>query len=318
MQDLPTWSFMHLLNSPFEEPRTGILPASVDDISTPDNNTDVHAQWFYSVGRTVQTECRYTLRVRAIQSLQFILVGHCTGPDKRETEMAAKSSLPIVDSELRDTVNLTKLNTKCKKVTPAIVVKTIRLRMRELTELLLRMSDVKVVHLLRDPRAIQLSRKEMPDHFTSMGTLGPHKICNPMYEDLVASQRLVELFGANRIMQLTYDELVNHQDSVIRKLKNFANIYIDPILAKRFHRVTHGKAKVTGGFETGHPRNAELNIDRWKTELSPAEIEQFTEYNNCKPIFDLIQARVANIKGPRYSNGRVNRSRHRDLFVKVD
>ncbi|XP_075245251.1 carbohydrate sulfotransferase 4-like isoform X3 [Convolutriloba macropyga] len=229
-----------------------------------------------------------------------------------------QSSLPIVDSELRDTVNLTKLNTKCKKVTPAIVVKTIRLRMRELTELLLRMSDVKVVHLLRDPRAIQLSRKEMPDHFTSMGTLGPHKICNPMYEDLVASQRLVELFGANRIMQLTYDELVNHQDSVIRKLKNFANIYIDPILAKRFHRVTHGKAKVTGGFETGHPRNAELNIDRWKTELSPAEIEQFTEYNNCKPIFDLIQARVANIKGPRYSNGRVNRSRHRDLFVKVD
>ena len=134
----------------------------------------------------------------------------------------------------------------------------------------------------------------------------------------LSGQRLVELFGANRIMQLTYDELVNHQDSVIRKLKNFANIYIDPILAKRFHRVTHGKAKVTGGFETGHPRNAELNIDRWKTELSPAEIEQFTEYNNCKPIFDLIQARVANIKGPRYSNGRVNRSRHRDLFVKVD
>ena len=92
-------------------------------------------------------------------------------------------------------------------------VKTVRLRMVHVEELLKRDPDLKVIHVLRDPRAVVRSRgghESFRSLFSASYRLREAGIfCRQMYEDIVLKNEL-DIKYPNRIIQTEYNTLIKH------------------------------------------------------------------------------------------------------------
>ena len=102
-----------------------------------------------------------------------------------------QSSLPLRRGPAAQTVNVTALNLRCQN--QPLVVKTIRMDLNLMYLFLLEHPSVKVIHLIRDPRAVQASRLNMP-HRAWLNYLGPAKVCDCIAKDLEAGDTLISCF----------------------------------------------------------------------------------------------------------------------------
>ncbi|XP_041372030.1 carbohydrate sulfotransferase 1-like isoform X3 [Gigantopelta aegis] len=103
------------------------------------------------------------------------------------------------------------------------VLKTIRMPMLEVSALLQKYPQLKVVHLVRDPRGTLLSQTRVGNFKWSMLHEVAPELCRKISLDLRISQNISDQFGS-RIFTLRYEDLAENPVIVSRMLYDFVGL----------------------------------------------------------------------------------------------
>ncbi|KAL4240877.1 hypothetical protein ACF0H5_001662 [Mactra antiquata] len=161
---------------------------------------------------------------------------------------------------------------KCKD-SPLRVIKFIRLRMRYILDLLPLYPNMKVIHLVRDPRGILNSRINV-DH---MSNFSVHILCDEMKEDLKYTKKLLKSYPG-RIKILHYENLAEQPIKVAAKIANFSGISFTKSM-QYFIRSRTSSEYNDGRFETQR-KNSTFTANKWRFQLQSGRARYI--YNTCK------------------------------------
>jgi len=172
-------------------------------------------------------------------------------------------------------------NQRICKLHPIQLVKTVRLRVKDVESLLQSQKDegpkghlnIKVLSLFRDPRAVRSSRLARGwCGFPACSTL--KRQCGDHIMDMNDSLRLAAQFP-NQVLPVKYEELATRPKVVIPKMLQFLGLSWQPALSKFMtdHMVDDPKHNKESDMHT-QSVNSEEMIDKWKKKMKKEEREK--------------------------------------------
>ncbi|KAF2367153.1 Sulfotransferase domain [Trinorchestia longiramus] len=170
---------------------------------------------------------------------------------------------------------------------PFQVVKTVRIPMN-LTEELLRNNelDVRVLLLVRDPRATIQSRKHRSWCMETPSCMDPTALCADLVSDYHDARKLSQLFPA-RVRVMRYEDLSFNLDRMTREIFDFFRLsYVREV--QRFLQ-THTK-RTRGGVSSTF-RDSKTAPVHWIKDLSYLEIDAIQ--SKCHRAMELFGYRLA-------------------------
>lgn len=164
------------------------------------------------------------------------------------------------------------------------VIKSVRLRASVLQSWI-EHSDIKVIHLVRDPRAIFNSRRLLkwdPDIVPTCSNLKKdlmlEKVLPPKrYGWLCPTSKNLTL-NMSRYVRLRYEDMVKDTTVVIKNLYSFIGIPFTANAEKEILRLKNGEKDSNQFF--GVQRSADWNINHWRQKM-PLKLIQHIE-NSCE------------------------------------
>jgi len=141
------------------------------------------------------------------------------------------------------------------------VVKTVRMR-RAALEQWIGDTDIKIVHLVRDPRGVISSRRKISRKMDVQSA--SRKLCESMLDDM----KLRKKISGKRYFLLRYEDLVDSPKSTLTKLYNNLDLPITQKVLETLYNLTHADKR--NGYY-GLIRSSSFTHDSWKHSLS-AEI----------------------------------------------
>lgn len=169
-------------------------------------------------------------------------------------------------------------NTKNCQQNPARVIKTIRVRYIHVKSWIER-SDIKLIHLLRDPRAMIRSRL-----VGNIAEKQSKKVCSAMEQDL----QLSDILPSDRYIRIKYEHLVENPFETLEMLYKFSGIETTGNIYKILCQKTNGQSNGFYGTERGQT----FNPNHWQTESSIAEIRSVEE--NCQSLMAVLDYSIFN------------------------
>ena len=188
--------------------------------------------------------------------------------------------------------NLTRTIERCVKDVQAkctekniVATKTVRLTMETAENLLRVIPDLKIVHYIRDPRAVALSR-QMDNSFRGIYALKKHPItrsaklyCQDLIRDLTVTKRLKQSHPES-IMEVYFEELATFPELVANKIYSFIHRDL-PISVKDWLR--HNTQSKTRNWTS---RNSAKVVTQWTTIMSNNTIRLINKY--CRKVFNTV------------------------------
>lgn len=176
-----------------------------------------------------------------------------------------------------------------------VVAKVIRAGFCVVEEALRRIPDLSVIHLVRDPRAIAVSRYKQQKMWDGSEKIGDNlrpslmqlamKICVRMVEDLRVKRRIEEVFpGA--VMTVKYEDFIADPRSTVDKMfQHVGHILrrdtVDKWIATY---VTDGGQKNDGGPFDIFRKNPVLHASSWRNEVNDRQKGLMDEH--CRLVLD--------------------------------
>ncbi|NXI59493.1 CHST4 sulfotransferase, partial [Chloroceryle aenea] len=160
--------------------------------------------------------------------------------------------------------------------------------------------NLKIIHLVRDPRAVFRSRENTVEDLKrdsniimgSQGTKGEtglynamEIICKSHVEIYKAGSQAIPSFLKDRYLLIRYEDIVRDPLARAAQMYRFAELHFTPELQKWVHNITHGKGKGTQAFDIGS-RDALGVSQAWRKTLPFQKIEKVQ--NVCKDAMDLL------------------------------
>lgn len=174
--------------------------------------------------------------------------------------------------------NATFLSRACQMF-PIQLVKTVRLRLN-LTQLFLNdeKMNVKVVFLVRDPRATMSSRYSSVSWCTDKPDCSsPDVLCSDLQGDLKVATALKQLYP-DRFIMIKYEELATDPHTQIQNLMEFLGMEYSPNIARYIEEHTQ--------FDQKNPwstkRKSADRVNMWKKQLPLQEVHAIQ--NACEPV----------------------------------
>lgn len=171
--------------------------------------------------------------------------------------------------------------------------KTIRLTMRDVEYLLGTDPTIRILHMLRDPRAIAHSRLKaglmspyvIRQHNTTSGRLVAEAlmICHKMRKD-IALRKVLELKYPHTFMQLQYEQIATHPLQQYREIYKFLGLRPSTVVEKWLKGNTNS-TKDGGTYETNR-RNSTETARQWQTDISYREALEIQE--QCSDIIEML------------------------------
>ncbi|NXA35016.1 CHST5 sulfotransferase, partial [Eudromia elegans] len=164
--------------------------------------------------------------------------------------------------------------------------------------------NLKIIHLVRDPRAVFRSRENTVAELTrdssiivgtqnTKGEMGPYntmqEICKSHVEIYKAGSRAVSSFLKDRYLLVRYEDIVRDPLAKAAQMYRFAELHFTPELQKWIYNITHGKGQGTQAFDI-ESRNAVSVSQAWRKTLPFQKIEKVQ--NVCKDAMDLLGYRL--------------------------
>lgn len=157
------------------------------------------------------------------------------------------------------------------------VLKTIRASMRQIMDVMRELPELKVIHLVRDPRDTMMSQKARaicgkgsPDELASCSA----RYCYRLSDDIVVSEK--EDIFRNRVLPVLYEDLAFRTEELSSKMYSFAGIELTEDIKKYVHRLT-GNASKSGckvcqeKWQVGQSKkDAMSHVEKWRTTM-PAQ-----------------------------------------------
>ncbi|XP_010018991.1 PREDICTED: carbohydrate sulfotransferase 4 [Nestor notabilis] len=160
--------------------------------------------------------------------------------------------------------------------------------------------NLKIIHLVRDPRAVFRSRENTVADLKrdsnivvgserTKGEMGPYNtmqvICKSHVEIYKAGSRAVPSFLKDRYLLVRYEDIVRDPLARTAQMYRFAELHFTPELQKWVHNITHGKGHGGQAFDIGS-RDALKVSQAWRKTLPFQKIEKVQRV--CKDAMDLL------------------------------
>ncbi|XP_072286385.1 carbohydrate sulfotransferase 4-like isoform X2 [Pyxicephalus adspersus] len=191
---------------------------------------------------------------------------------------------------------LDKMAEACKKYSH-IVMKTVRVLDLSVLLPLFRdpALDLRILHLVRDPRGIALSRKYFDLTIENNILLRKHenknntmsrvlgKICKAQVEINNVAKAAEVLKG--RYMAIRHEDLSNEPLKSIQKIYNFAGLHLTQDLEQWVYNITHVEVEGKYGFMT-FSRKSSMVVQKWRTNLNYNFVQEIQDH--CKEAMNLF------------------------------
>ncbi|XP_066569997.1 carbohydrate sulfotransferase 6 [Amia ocellicauda] len=160
--------------------------------------------------------------------------------------------------------------------------------------------NLKIIHLIRDPRAVVKSREQSMSSFMRDNGIilnaGGASVADPQYKVIeeicrshiriyeTASQK-APYFLKGRYKMVRYEDLVRDPLAEISEMYKFADLAMTPKLQEWIYKVTHGKGLGSNAFMITS-RNAMDVSQAWRTALPHDKVRKIQEV--CKGAMKLL------------------------------
>lgn len=175
-----------------------------------------------------------------------------------------------------DTHCLQSLKEVCER-SPLRVTKTVRLNMDTAGMLLEKVENLRFLHLIRDPRAVTLSRRTQSTYRGIYGnTLAKEALlyCRGVVTDLLKRPAVLESHPGT-IKELIYEDFAKNPTQKLEEIYEFLNEGIPRQVQRWFHDNTDGKRK-----------NSSAIAERWITKMSYENVLKINR--NCQDLYTMI------------------------------
>ncbi|KAM5145656.1 carbohydrate sulfotransferase 4-like [Mantella aurantiaca] len=197
--------------------------------------------------------------------------------------------------------SLDEVEKKCKTYSH-VVMKTVRILDLSVLLPLFRdpALDLRILHLVRDPRAVALSRKYFPLDVDDKIVLRKEgiknitirrvteKICKSQVDINRVAKAAKELRG--RYMAIRHEDLATEPLKSVKKMYNFAGLNLTKDLEQWVYNVTHKEVADHNGIMT-FSRDSTKVVQRWRTALEFQYVDQIQK--SCGEALDLFGYRAA-------------------------
>lgn len=161
------------------------------------------------------------------------------------------------------------------KGSPAIVLKFIRLRMENVLNVLPYFPNMKVIHLLRDPRGIFNSRSHLNwQKNVIKNNKSISQFCDMLHQDLSVS-KLIQKVDPDRLKLLQYEDLADRPIETASDLFSFAGLRFTQTVASYLKRST-SSSRDSCTFCTQR-KNSSQTASKWRNQL---------KFDDAKYIYD--------------------------------
>lgn len=188
-------------------------------------------------------------------------------------------------------IKLEQLNSLCK-AHKVQAIKTVRLHVTDLLPLIDEGFKLKIIYLLRDPRAILASRKAAKWNWKVTQKEQFQHLCRDMLQNWESAME--SHISASHLLIIKYEDLVLNMDTKPKEIFDFLGLeynstvdfflnevakgnYSDGKVSKLFHR--------NDGTFKKHPAS---HIGKWKTVLNKLEKHLITSNSDCLKYIQLV------------------------------
>ncbi|XP_045198558.2 carbohydrate sulfotransferase 3-like [Mercenaria mercenaria] len=171
---------------------------------------------------------------------------------------------------------LKKAEESCQK-SPLVALKFIRLRMKDVAKLLPFYPNMKIIHLVRDPRGILISRIKLKAITTKNYQAKVKSHCSSIEQDLKFSKAILQTYS-DRLKIVYYEDIAERPLETTRALTEFAGLRFVKSMQTFIEKQTHA-SRDSGPYATQR-RNSKTTAKKWRTLIDP-EMAKYT-YNACK------------------------------------
>ena len=203
-----------------------------------------------------------------------------------QAHMIRQSSFKFEPFMLQNNSTLIRLEEDRCDVSSLLAIKTIRITNLEVFWKTFQNSGVnlKIVHLIRDPRAVQNSRLSLK----TKRNIGPRWICDWPLDNLKFIQSL-KSNGASSInpfyYELKYEDFATEPLTETSNLFRFLNLSFGADARKFISGLTNSNETEMGGWWLTD-RNIQVTLDKWKTSLSETQRLIIENDPKCQQLMD--------------------------------
>lgn len=194
-------------------------------------------------------------------------------------EGCLKQGRPSVrkDKNMFDCVK--QLQKKCES-SRVIVIKTIRTEMRLARKLMEELHNLKVIHLVRDPRAVLRSQKEVKQCTESSGGIHgcTRRLCKQLENDLI-EEKLILRDSPDRLYPVVYEDIAKQPIKMANRLHEFAGYEFTEKTKLFVYNVTMAGTGNEQPYSTRRS-NSSKHIDDWKKAMDPVFVDVIQERCN--------------------------------------
>jgi len=178
------------------------------------------------------------------------------------------------------------------KTTPALVMKFIRLQMETVLEYLPHFPNMKVIHLIRDPRGMFNSRSKLglanikhgeADEIGKLNKDEVRRFCDLLHKDLSVS-KFIQQHAPDRIRVIQYEDLAENPKEVATQLLAFTGLGLTPRMENFIKHMT-SSSRDSCAFCTQR-KNSAKTARKWRTEMKLNDA--FYIYNTCEQSMNIL------------------------------
>lgn len=192
-------------------------------------------------------------------------------------------------STLNDTIVTKCIESPIKvcKSAPAVVYKFIRLRMHVVVKLLPYFPNLKIIHLVRDPRGMFDSRNAVGFFANNKNKTADQievdNFCQDLESDLAVS-KLIKHYNPKQLKFLRYEDLAESPVETVKKLFYFTRLPFTKEVQNTLRKKTSSK-KDTCSYCTER-RNSTATASKWRQRISTEHA--YFIYKTCKKSMNVL------------------------------
>ncbi|XP_045199057.2 carbohydrate sulfotransferase 1-like isoform X2 [Mercenaria mercenaria] len=149
---------------------------------------------------------------------------------------------------------------------PLRAIKLIRMSIEEASKLLPLYPNMKIIHLVRDPRGIMNSRFKINEVTKKSFKKSVEGHCSSVDKDLKSSKEILQKFP-NRLKIVHYEDLAERPIEIARALIKFAELPFVKAMQTFTRQQTHA-SRDSGAFSTQR-KNSTKTANKWRWQMDP-------------------------------------------------
>lgn len=169
-------------------------------------------------------------------------------------------------------------------------VKTVRLSMADAGLLMKQLPNLKVIHLIRDPRGMLMSRASLGEFDWLTVENGSKEACDEVANNLLEAENLREIWP-DRIMTILYETIAEDPIEALKKIYKFSNLPMNPKSVQWLKNSTMSGKEENCAY-CSKKANSKKTASKWRLTLNVNLVKAIDR--NCKLIYSKLGYRAMN------------------------